>query len=103
MHSPNRKPWASPRSLACRFGISTALQLVEAPEPEEKVLPWTGEPKDLNEMMDTYIIENKLPAGIAGGMLYITKATARDGASVNILENQKHKLFFALGLQEEST
>ena len=82
--------------MVLRFHITRQEAVVAAPpaEPERVVEPWKNEPQDLSELLDNYIVENKIPAGIAGGMLYLTRAETRSGEKVDLTGEQKNKLFF---------
>lgn len=83
-------------SLVLRFHIGKVEQsIVPVPtEPERAVEPWRNEPKDLNELLENYIIENKFPSSIAGGMLYLTRSETRSGEKIDLIDDQKSKLFF---------
>lgn len=84
-----------PNLVLLRFHITATEDRVVAPvqEPVQVVEPWANEPKDLTELLDNYIVENKLPAGAAGAMLYLTKAETRSGERIDTTTEQKHKLF----------
>ncbi|CAK9003932.1 unnamed protein product [Durusdinium trenchii] len=79
-----------------KFHIGKVEQsIVPVPtEPERAVEPWRNEPKDLNELLENYIIENKFPSSIAGGMLYLTRSETRSGEKIDLIDDQKSKLFF---------
>ena len=89
---------ATPLLCPCRFQISAVEEAALVPlVPVEDVQPWQNEPSCLEEMLDRYIVENKMPASVAGGMLYLTKAATRAGELVDVVPDQKHKLFLAPG------
>ena len=81
-----------------RFQISAVEEAALVPlVPVEDVEPWRNEPGTLEEMWDRYIVENKMAASVPGGMLYLTKAATRAGDLVDVVPDQKHKLFLAPG------
>eukprot|EP00435_Cladocopium_sp_Y103_P052797 s10_g16.t1 len=81
-----------------QFQISAVEEAPLVPlVPVEDVQPWCNEPTTLEELLDRYIVENKMPASVAGGMLYLTKAATRAGELVDVVPEQKHKLFLAPG------
>ena len=51
------------------------------------------EPKNLESLLDTHIIENKIGGRVAGTSLYLTLAKKRDGTETGVIENQKYKLY----------
>ena len=62
----------------------------EAPAPKA----WTSEPATLEELLDTYIVEQKVSARWPGATLYLTSATRRDGSLSDVLaDQQRYKLF----------
>lgn len=84
------------------------VQVEEAVDPDdaaptENVEPWKQEPATLEEMLDQYVVENKFCSSFAGGMLYLTKSTTRNGERIDVMENQSQKLFFAPLLQIMTT
>lgn len=82
-------------SPVLRFNISIPqeVQLAPVDEPAAEMEPWKHEPTTLQELLDTYIVENKLTAHIPGGMLYLTKAETRSGEMIDVVQDQKNKLF----------
>lgn len=82
-------------SPGLRFNISLPQepQMVAEDVPVEEVQPWKREPSTLQELLDTYNVENKLTAHVPGGMLYLTKAETRSGEMIDVVPDQKHKLF----------
>jgi hypothetical protein len=67
---------------------------VETPQPPPQ---WTSEPKSLEQLLDTYIVEQKVSGRQPGVSLYLTMASRRDGTLVDALDNQqKYKLFLVL-------
>eukprot|EP00435_Cladocopium_sp_Y103_P024860 s810_g6.t1 len=67
---------------------------VDEPAPPPK---WTSEPKSLEELLDMYIVEQKVSGRQPGVSLYLTMASRRDGTMVDALESQqKYKLFLVL-------
>lgn len=65
--------------------------LVPVEEPAPKM--WTSEPTTLDQLLEMYYVENKLPGREPGTVLLLTHATARNGECSEIVPNQKFKLF----------
>ncbi|CAL1164981.1 unnamed protein product [Cladocopium goreaui] len=66
----------------------------EAPEAAPGPAKWTeSEPKNLDSLLETHIIENKIGGRVAGTSLYLTLAKKRDGTETDVVENQKYKLY----------
>lgn len=66
----------------------------EASEATPSPAKWTeNEPKTLDSLLDTHIIENKIGGRVAGTSLYLTLAKKRDGTETDVVENQKYKLY----------
>lgn len=93
-----------PSLVLLRFHITATEQRALAPvqEPAQVIELWANEPKDLSELLDNYIVENKVPAGAAGAMLYLTKAETRSGERVDLIAEQKHKLFLVAWLRSHA-
>jgi len=79
-----------PPNSVLRFNITNAA---------EEVTPWENEPSTLQDLLDNYIIENKIVGHTPGMMLYLTKAETRSGERINALPDQQNKLFLAPCLQ----
>lgn len=62
--------------------------------------PFSLEPDTLEGLLEQYVVENKVPAREPGCMLMLTSAKRRDGSSVEMLENQKMKLWLVSRLKE---
>ena len=63
--------------------------MAEPPPPS-----WTSEPTTLQDLLDTYIVEQKVSGRHPGVTLYLTVAAKRDGSVVDVLaDQQKYKLF----------
>lgn len=66
----------------------------EAPEAAPGPAKWTeSEPKNLDSLLETHIVENKIGGRVAGTSLYLTLAKKRDGTETDVVENQKYKLY----------
>ena len=92
--------WCSnPIILESRFCISStaqelALVVSEEDQPQEPAPPqWVDEPQNLDQLLDTYIIESKVAGRVAGTSLYLSLAKRRDGSEKNITAEQKYKLW----------
>ena len=64
---------------------------VEEPGPE----PFTSEPSLLDEMLNQYTVENKLPGRDPGTSLLLTAAVSRSGTETSMVPHQKFKLWLA--------
>ena len=68
-------------------------QMVIADEEEPTLPPWTLEPKTLDQLLEHYIVENKLPGRSPSTTIFIVQAKARGGTTTECLENQTKKMF----------
>ena len=66
----------------------------EEDEPQQPEPPqWVDEPKNLDQLLDAYIIENKVAGRVVGTSLYLSLAKQRDGSEKNVTDGQKFKLW----------
>lgn len=57
--------------------------------------PFASEPETLDQLLELYVVENKVPARDPGCTLMLTSATRRDGSKVEMVDGQKLKLWLA--------
>lgn len=62
---------------------------VEEPPPPAFAL----EPDNIDALIEQYTVENKIPAREPGFTLMLTSAVRRDGSKVEMLDNQRFKLW----------
>ena len=74
-------------------------------EPSQQIVPvapadvdpapaaWTMEPTSVQELLDMYVIENKMSGRVAGTSLWLTAAQRRSGEDFQVTEGQKYKLW----------
>ena len=90
---------SNPAILQSRFCITSttqelALVASEEAQPQEPDPPqWVDEPENLDQLLDTYIIENKVAGRVAGTSLYLSLAKRRDGSEKHVTDGQKFKLW----------
>lgn len=89
------------RLNSSRFGANITTvprDIVVAEEPESSepdFSAWSCEPKELQGLLDTYVVESRFPGRYPGTSLYLTVATRRNGDAVAMVPDQKFKLFMA--------
>ena len=57
--------------------------------------PWTGEPENLDELLDRYVVESKFSGRAPACTLYLVCAKNRSGDLHQALPSQRFKLFLA--------
>lgn len=87
-------------NLALRFGgTAVAPPPIEPPAPEPVLEAWKNDATTIQQIMDNYIIEAKIPGRHPGTTLFIVHAEDRAGKFSDFLDGQKYKLFIAPSLE----
>lgn len=80
--------------------MTTETGIVPAePEEEEDMASWSSEPRELQGLMDSYVVECRFPGRQPGTSLFLVHAVRRNSESVAMVPNQKFKLFLVPGLE----
>ena len=83
----------APTSQPDGAGTDVAATVSYNQGPSE--LFWTGEPSTLAELEDKYEVVCSCPGRLPTTMLKIVKAETKAGEALNVLPDQKYKLFLA--------
>ena len=89
-------------SECARFGANITAHpgpsseaIVPAEEPEVDATKWSSGPKELQGLLDSYVVETRIPGRHPGTSLFLVNAARRDSETVGVVPGQKFKLFLA--------
>ena len=77
----------------------SAIVTHEEVEKKDEFTTWSCELKELQGLLDSYVVENKFSGRHPGTSLFLTGVTRREGGEVAMLPDQKWKLFLVPSLQ----